>query len=230
MGFNLDRRMYEVLGCMPTVPGAVGAFRWSVLDELGGVPEDTLAEDTDLTMAVVRHGWKVVYEDRAIAWTEAPSDLSALWKQRYRWSYGTMQAMWKHRRALRERGPLGRRALPYLFLFQVLLPLLAPAVDVATLVGLLFLPVVPLVAFWVGFNLLGIGVAAYAFHLDHEPAGPVWLVVVQQFVYRQVMYLVVTQAVVTAILGTSLRWHKLDRTGGIETSLGSARTRVGINR
>jgi len=224
MGFNLDRRMYEVLGCMPTVPGAIGAFRRSVLEQVGGVSGDTLAEDTDLTMAVVRQGWKVVYEDRAVAWTEAPAELSSLWKQRYRWSYGTMQAMWKHRRAVAEGGPLGRRGLPYLLLFQVLLPLLAPAVDVATVIGILFLPVLPLLAFWVGFNLLSLAVAAYAFHLDHEPLRGAGWIVLQQFVYRQLMYLVVTQAVVTAVLGTSLRWHKLERTGGLETPGGPART------
>ena len=102
---------------MPTVPGAIGAFRREALLDVGGVTVDTLAEDTDLTMAVVRAGWRVVYEERAIAWTEAPATLRQLWRQRYRWCYGTMQAMWKHRRALVERGPagkLGRRGLRYL--------------------------------------------------------------------------------------------------------------------
>jgi peptidoglycan/xylan/chitin deacetylase (PgdA/CDA1 family)/GT2 family glycosyltransferase len=131
MGFNLDRRMYEELRCMPTVPGAIGAFRREVLDALGGVGADTLAEDTDLTMAIVRAGWQVAYEQRARAWTEAPTTLAALWKQRYRWSYGTMQAMWKHRGAMRPsaRSPLGRRALPYLLTFHVLFPMIAPVID-----------------------------------------------------------------------------------------------------
>jgi cellulose synthase/poly-beta-1,6-N-acetylglucosamine synthase-like glycosyltransferase len=213
MGFNLDRRMYDVLGCMPTVPGAIGAFRREVLDQVGGVPSDTLAEDTDLTMAIIRAGWKVVYEQRARAWTEAPASVSALWKQRYRWSYGTMQAMWKHRRAVREPGPLGPRALPYLLLFQVLLPLLAPVVDLFTVFGLFFLKPLPLLGFWVGFNLLSLALATYAFHLDSESLGPLWALIPQQFVYRQLMYLVVIQSAVTAMLGTTLRWHKLERVG-----------------
>src|SRR5207248_7980957 len=116
MGFNLDRRMYEVLQCTPTVPGAIGAFRREVLEEVGGVPTDTLAEDTDLTLAIGRTGRRVVYAEGARAWTEAPSTLSALWRQRYRWSFGTMQAVFKHRRAVVSRNPLerriGRRALP----------------------------------------------------------------------------------------------------------------------
>jgi poly-beta-1,6 N-acetyl-D-glucosamine synthase len=219
MGFNLDRRMYDLLGCMPTVPGAVGAFRRDVLEHVGGVSTDTLAEDTDLTMSVVRAGWHVAYEQRAVAWTEAPSSLGALWKQRYRWSYGTMQAMWKHRRSLVEGGPLGRRALPYLLLFQVLLPLLAPIVDLFTFFGLFYLRPLPLVGYWVAFNLVTLAVAAFAFRLDKESPAPLWALPLQQFVYRQLMYLVVVQSVVTAVLGSALRWHKLDRTGDVSVAI-----------
>lgn len=129
MGFNLDRRMYDVLGCMPTIPGAVGAFRRTALERVGGISEDTLAEDTDVTMAMHRDGWRVVYAENARAWTEAPESVQQLWSQRYRWSYGTMQAIWKHRRAVFERGPsgrFGRVGLPLVSLFMVLAPLLAP--------------------------------------------------------------------------------------------------------
>ncbi|MFD1272855.1 glycosyltransferase [Streptomyces kaempferi] len=105
MGFNLDRRMYDILRCMPTIPGAVGAFRRSALDRVGGMSDDTLAEDTDITMALHRDGWRVVYAEKARAWTEAPESVQQLWSQRYRWSYGTMQAIWKHRRAVVEKGP-----------------------------------------------------------------------------------------------------------------------------
>ncbi|HEX3538840.1 MAG TPA: bifunctional polysaccharide deacetylase/glycosyltransferase family 2 protein [Acidimicrobiales bacterium] len=213
MGFNLDRRLYDVLDCMPTVPGAIGAFRRQVLDEIGGISADTLAEDTDVTMATTRAGWRVVYEERAVAWTEAPASLSELWKQRYRWSYGTMQAMWKHRGAIRDGSPLGRRALPYLSLFQVLLPLLAPAIDLYAVFGLLFFSPGPIVAYWLAFNVLAVALAAYAFQIDHERLGPLWAVPLQQFVYRQLMYLVVIQSAVTAVLGSRLRWHKLERRG-----------------
>jgi cellulose synthase/poly-beta-1,6-N-acetylglucosamine synthase-like glycosyltransferase len=125
IGFNLDRRLYDVLRCMPTIPGAIGAFRREALREAGGMSHETLAEDTDVTMALCRAGWHVVYEERARAWTEAPASLKQLWTQRYRWSYGTMQAMWKHRRALVERGPsgrFGRLGLPLVALFGVALP------------------------------------------------------------------------------------------------------------
>ena len=105
MGFNVDRRVFDLGHCMPTIPGAVGAFRRAILLDVGGVSDDTLAEDTDLTMAICRRGWRVVYEEHARAWTEAPASLGQLWRQRYRWSYGTMQSMWKHRHAVVERAP-----------------------------------------------------------------------------------------------------------------------------
>jgi cellulose synthase/poly-beta-1,6-N-acetylglucosamine synthase-like glycosyltransferase/peptidoglycan/xylan/chitin deacetylase (PgdA/CDA1 family) len=218
MGFNLDRRLYDVLQCMPTVPGAIGAFRRAALDEVGRFSEATLAEDTDVTIALGRAGWRVVYAEDARAFTEAPSTLAALWRQRYRWSYGTMQAVWKHRRALCERGEgrIGRVGIPYLLFFQVLLPLLAPLIDVFTVYGVVFLNPLATLAYWVGFNALMLGLGAYAFRLDREPLRPLWAMPLQQFVYRQLMYLVVIQSVISAVRGVRLRWQHVERTGEVE--------------
>jgi peptidoglycan/xylan/chitin deacetylase (PgdA/CDA1 family)/GT2 family glycosyltransferase len=216
IGFNLDRRMYDVLRCMPTVPGAVGAFRRNAVLNLGGVGVDTLAEDTDLTMALERAGWRVTYEEHAVAWTEAPATLGQLWKQRYRWCYGTLQAVWKHRRAFVERGAggrLGRRGLPYLLLFQVVLPVLAPIVDVAAVFGLLTGDAVTTSVAWLGFLVLQVVPGIVAFRLDREPLGPLLALPLQQLVYRQMMYLVVVQSVATALSGVRLPWQKLDRHG-----------------
>jgi len=225
IGFNLDRRMYDVLGCMPTVPGAVGAFRRSAVLGQGGVSVDTLAEDTDLTMALERGGWRVVYEQDARAHTEAPATLGQLWKQRYRWCYGTLQAVWKHRRSMLERGAagrLGRRGLPYLLIFQVLLPLLAPLVDVAAVVGLFTGDWLHLTIFWLVLLVAQAIPGMIAFRLDRESLRPLLLLPLQQFVYRQLMYLVVVQSVVTAIAGARLPWHKLRRRG-LVTSAGPPR-------
>jgi cellulose synthase/poly-beta-1,6-N-acetylglucosamine synthase-like glycosyltransferase/peptidoglycan/xylan/chitin deacetylase (PgdA/CDA1 family) len=216
VGFNLDRRMYDLLGVMPTVPGAVGAFRRSALIGVGGVSHDTLAEDTDLTMALCRAGWQVAYAAEAVAWTEVPATLRALWKQRYRWCYGTMQAMWKHRRAMVEHGRagrFGRLCLPYLWLFQVLLPLLGPLVDVFSIYGLAFLNPLEVGAFWLSFTALQTLIAGYALRLDGEKLGPLWALPFQLIMYRQLMYLVTVQSVMTALLGTRQRWQATQRTG-----------------
>ena len=217
-GFNLDRRLYDVLRCMTTVPGAVGAFRREAIEVAGGFSTSTLAEDTDLTIAIGRAGWRVVYVEDARGWTETPATLSGLWRQRYRWSYGTMQAVWKHRSALwrSEHGKVGRRGLPYLLLFQIALPFLAPLIDLFAVYGVLFLDPLPVIAYWLAFNLLQLALCAYAFRLDQESPRPLWAVPLQQFVYRQLMYLVVVQSLISAVRGIRLRWQHVERTGEVE--------------
>jgi cellulose synthase/poly-beta-1,6-N-acetylglucosamine synthase-like glycosyltransferase/peptidoglycan/xylan/chitin deacetylase (PgdA/CDA1 family) len=220
MGFNLDRRLYDVLRCMPTVPGAIGAFRRPALTDIGGVSSATLAEDTDITIAIGRAGWRVVYAEDARAWTEAPSSLSALWRQRYRWSYGTMQAVWKHKGSLRHRDQrrIGWVGLPYLVFFQIALPLLAPLIDVFAVYGIVFLDPVPVVGYWLGFNVLNLVLGFYAFRLDRESPRPLWAMPLQQFVYRQLMYLVVIESVISALAGTRIRWQQIERTGDVEVA------------
>jgi cellulose synthase/poly-beta-1,6-N-acetylglucosamine synthase-like glycosyltransferase/peptidoglycan/xylan/chitin deacetylase (PgdA/CDA1 family) len=216
MGFNLDRRLFDLLRTIPTVPGAIGAFRRAALATVGGISTDTLAEDTDLTMAMCRSPWRVVYAPDAIAWTETPSTLRQLWKQRYRWSYGTMQAMWKHRRAVIERGQsgrFGRYCLTYLALFHVLLPLMAPVVDVFSLYGLVFLNPVQVIGFWLAFLGLQTVAGGYALRLDGERLRSLWILPLQQVVYRQLMYLVTIQSVIAALLGTRQRWQVIRRAG-----------------
>ncbi len=224
MSFNLDRRMYEVLGCMPTVPGAIGAFRRRALLEVGGVSGATLAEDTDLTLEIGRAGWAVVYEPRARAWTEVPSTLRALHRQRSRWAYGTIQSLWKHRDATRTRGQgrIGTHAVPYMSVFQVLLPLTAPLIDVFAIYGILFLDPAKILAFWLVFNVLQLILAWVAFGWDGESRRVLWTLPLQQFVYRQLMYLVVVDAVVSALLGSRLSWNRLERSGEIHVAAPSA--------
>ncbi|MER7817928.1 bifunctional polysaccharide deacetylase/glycosyltransferase family 2 protein [Streptomyces sp. NPDC096153] len=219
MGFNLDRRMYDVLRCMPTIPGAVGAFRRQALERVGGMSDDTLAEDTDITMAIHRDGWRVVYAERARAWTEAPESVQQLWSQRYRWSYGTMQAIWKHRRSVIESGPsgrFGRVGLPLVSLFMVLFPLLAPLIDVFLLYGLVFGPTQKTIVAWLGVLAIQAVCAAYAFRLDKERMVHLISLPLQQLLYRQLMYVVLLQSWITALTGGRLRWQKLRRTGVVE--------------
>ncbi|GCB52203.1 bifunctional polysaccharide deacetylase/glycosyltransferase family 2 protein [Streptomyces sp. NL15-2K] len=222
-GFNLDRRMFEVLECMTTVPGAIGAFRRDALVAVGGVSDDTLAEDTDLTMALWRAGWRVLYEESAVAWTEVPTSLRQLWRQRYRWCYGTIQSMWKHRRAVLDTGTagrFGRRGLTYLALFQVVLPLLAPVIDVYALYGVLFLDPLTSAGIWFAFLGLQMVSAGYALRLDGERRWSLWSMPFQIIAYRQLMYLVVIQSVVALLLGSRLKWQRMKRSGTAAEQIG----------
>jgi hypothetical protein len=117
-------------------------------------------------------------------------------------------------------GRFGRRGLTYLMLFQVLLPLLAPVVDVFAIYGLVFLDPVRVLAVWVGFVVLQVAMGFYAFRLDGERFGPLWTLPLQQFVYRQLMYLVVIQSVFTALAGTRLRWQRMERYGSLQAPVG----------
>ena len=224
MGFNLDRRMYDVLRCMPTIPGAVGAFRRSrAAGRVGGMSDDTLAEDTDITMAMHRDGWRVVYAEKARAWTEAPESVQQLWSQRYRWSYGTMQAIWKHRRALRRTRPVGPlrpgRPAPRLPVHGGAAAAGAPDRRLPALRRSSSARPRRRSSAWLGVLAIQAVCAAYAFRLDRERMTHLISLPLQQILYRQLMYVVLLQSWITALTGGRLRWQKLRRTGGLEDLL-----------
>ncbi len=230
MGFNLDRRMYEVLGSTPTVPGAIGAFRREALADIGGISGATLAEDTDITLDIGRAGWRVLYENRARAWTEAPSTLRGLFAQRSRWAYGTIQSMWKHRRALTFAGDgstAGGRAVMVILIFQVLLPLAAPLIDLFAIYSIVFLDPMPILAFWVAFNLFQFVLAWEAFGFDGESRRVLWALPLQQIGHRQISYLVVYDAIVSALLGGRHGWRHAERTGTVTLPLAEATALAG---
>ena len=210
IGFNLDRRLYDVLRCMPTVPGAVGAFRREALEDVGLFSGDTLAEDTDLTIALGRAGWRVAYDAHAIAHTEAPGSLLGLWRQRVRWTHGTMQSVGKHRAALRgeHRGHIGRRGLPYLLTQQVVAGGLAPSIDVLALYGLLTVGALPTAGGLIAYNALMLALAAYAFRLDGESLRPLWGLPAQQFASRQLVCLVLLRSALSALSGARPTWQR----------------------
>jgi len=222
VGFNVDRRVHDLMGSMCTIPGAAGAFRRTVLLDVGGVSQETLAEDTDLTIAIGRAGWRMVYVDKAIAWTEAPVTVRQLWQQRYRWTYGTMQSVWKHRRAIVERGAagrMGRFGLLHIIAFQILLPITAPLIDVFFVYGLFFLDPGTTLVLWLSVMLIQTAGAAFAFRMDGEPWGPLWLMPAQQLIYRQLMYVVLGQSLGSAVSGVRVRWQRMRRIGALDSLL-----------
>lgn len=212
---SLDRRMYDVLNCMLTIPGAAGAFRRTAITDAGGVPTHTLAEDTDLTIAIGRAGWRVRYAAQARAWTEAPATLGQLWSQRHRWTYGMLQVLWKYRRLLIS--PRGNRTLawiglPYLFAMGCVLPLVSPMADVYIVLTAWTSPG-HAARIWISFLVLQTLLTACAFALDAERLRELWTIPVQLLFYRQFMYLVMIHSMATAVTGVRLRWHKLTRIG-----------------
>jgi cellulose synthase/poly-beta-1,6-N-acetylglucosamine synthase-like glycosyltransferase len=230
---NLDRRAFSLLDCITVVPGAVGAWRRSVVHQVGGFREDTLAEDQDLTLAVRRAGYSVAYADGAIALTEAPDTLSALARQRFRWSFGTLQCAWKHRDTLfrRRHGTLGWVALPNVWLFQLLLPALSPLADLMFLFSLLsvwatrtshgatyaLVNLEQVLTYYAVFLLVDWAAAMIAFLMEpREDKQLTWLIFIQRFAYRQIMYWVVVKSFTAAIRGRVVGWGKLERKATVE--------------
>jgi cellulose synthase/poly-beta-1,6-N-acetylglucosamine synthase-like glycosyltransferase/spore germination protein YaaH/peptidoglycan/xylan/chitin deacetylase (PgdA/CDA1 family) len=225
---NLERRALAALGAVTVVPGAVGAWRKSALETLGGYPHDTLAEDQDLTIACQRAGWRVEFDSEARAYTEAPDNVAGLLKQRFRWSFGTLQCLWKHRAALfnRKQPVLGFVALPQIWLFQIFLTAASPLVDLAivwslvwTLYARAYHPVewspddfLRSVFYWAAFIFLDLSAGALGMALERRAPWNdlVWLPV-QRFGYRQLMYYVVVKSIATAIRGGQVGWGKLER-------------------
>jgi cellulose synthase/poly-beta-1,6-N-acetylglucosamine synthase-like glycosyltransferase/peptidoglycan/xylan/chitin deacetylase (PgdA/CDA1 family)/spore germination protein YaaH len=233
---NFERRALDVLGAVTVVPGAIGAWRTEYVREAGGYHQDTVAEDADLTMALLQRGYRVHYEDRALAFTEAPTSANALMRQRFRWSFGILQSVWKHRHVMRRRGVLGWVALPNIALFQIMLPLVSPFIDLMFVLGILnylvdkhFHPETAnpaslqrLFAFFLTFLLIDFVTSAIAFALERRGAdrrenfwllGHVWL---QRFAYRQLFSLVILKTLKRALDGRSFAWDKLERTATVQ--------------
>lgn len=214
LGCSLDRRMHAQVGIMWCVPGAVGAFRRTVLEEVGLVPTDTLAEDTDLTVAMRRRGWKVEYAARANAYTEVPATWKGLWNQRLRWSYGILQVNWKIRsREPDDTGWYRRFIGVYLLLTNLALPLIGPIVDVLGLISLTWMGLNRVVVVWLALSLVQVAAIWIAAALDGAPLRAALWGPAQIIVYRQFVFWVTLVALQRALLGRRIGWGQAERIG-----------------
>ena len=232
---NFERRALDVLGAVSVVPGAIGAWRVSAVREAGGYHIDTVAEDADLTMALLRRGYRVEYEDMALAFTEAPTHANGLMRQRFRWSFGILQAVYKHRGAFARKGVVGRIALPNIVIFQILLPLVSPLIDIMFAFGAIWYYTQKhfhpdstdaagfhkLVAFFFAFLVIDFLASAVAFALERRRPddkedgwllSQVWL---QRFAYRQLFSIVLFKTLKRALEGRKFAWDKLERTAAV---------------
>jgi cellulose synthase/poly-beta-1,6-N-acetylglucosamine synthase-like glycosyltransferase/peptidoglycan/xylan/chitin deacetylase (PgdA/CDA1 family)/spore germination protein YaaH len=231
-GQNFERRALDLFNVVTVVPGAIGAWRTSAVLAGGCYPVNTVAEDADLTMNLVAICFKVIYEDRALAFTEAPINARGLMRQRFRWSFGTLQAVFKHRKAFRTNRAMGYFALPNILIFQILLPLVSPLIDLLFLASLIqflinkhYHPETAsaasfdkLLIYFLAFIVIDFVTSALAFSLERKhPAnkGDGWLLFhiwLQRFSYRQVFSVVLFRTLKRAIDGRPFNWEKLERT------------------
>jgi peptidoglycan-N-acetylglucosamine deacetylase len=245
---NFERRALNVLGAVSVVPGAIGAWRTDLVRQAGGYHTDTVAEDADLTMSLLRSGYRVEYEDLALAYTEAPVNANGLMRQRFRWSFGILQSVWKHRAVFGRKGVLGWIALPNIVIFQILLPLVSPFIDLMFAVGTLwyfmqkyFHPESAdptsfhrLVLFFVAFLVIDFIASTIAFALERRQPdaredvmllSQVWL---QRFAYRQLFSVVLFKTIMRAIQGQKFAWDKLERTAAVTYTPSETRDSVEV--
>jgi cellulose synthase/poly-beta-1,6-N-acetylglucosamine synthase-like glycosyltransferase/peptidoglycan/xylan/chitin deacetylase (PgdA/CDA1 family) len=227
---NMEKRAFDLLNCITVVPGALGAWRKKAIEAAGGITADTVAEDADLTIAIRRLGWRVSYDEEAIAWTEAPEKPGQLIRQRFRWTFGTLQSFWKHGDTLLrpKYGTLGWIALPNIFVFQLVLPLISPIIDLmffgsVLLWGLAQFRVTRLpqlwtasdveksVLFFLGFLLIDVLTCIVAFALERKEDWTLLIpVLLQRFYYRQLMYVVLFRSVKEAVSGRPVGWRGVE--------------------
>jgi cellulose synthase/poly-beta-1,6-N-acetylglucosamine synthase-like glycosyltransferase len=186
--------------------------------QAGGISTDTLAEDTDMTLSLHREGFLISYVADALAFTEAPETIASLAKQRFRWGFGTIQCLWKHRDMVMNPHfkALGCFSLPGIWFFQVLLVAIAPIIDLLVIVSLLLgwsSPV--LYAYFAVFLLMDIVLAALACLMEHEPVYQSWLAVPMRFVYRPMLSWVIWKSLFKAAKGVLVSWGKLERTASV---------------
>ena len=242
---NLDRRAYGLVNAVTVVPGAVGAWRKIAVVAAGGYSSDTLAEDMDLTWRLRAGGWLISNEPLARGFTEAPDTLGTLFRQRFRWTFGTLQCLWKHRRMTFREGWFGWFVLPSVWLFQVVFQLLSPIVDlmlVWSAAGVVQWLVFSSSAaqdwqplwealssfYYVGiiyliFALVDLAVAASAFYFEKEDYPLMWWVFPQRFAYRQIMYAIAIKSVFVALKGIYAGWGKIERKGTVNLSAGEGK-------
>jgi peptidoglycan-N-acetylglucosamine deacetylase len=235
---NFERRALDLFDVVMVVPGAIGAWRTAPVKAGGGYHSNTVAEDADLTMNLLEQGYSVIYEDRALAFTEAPVNADGLIRQRFRWSFGILQAIFKHKGAITKHRAMGLFALPNILIFQILLPLVSPLIDVMFFAGIIhyfidkhFHPETAsadsldkLLAFFAAFLIIDFAASALAFTLERKhPAskGDGWLLFhiwIQRFTYRQLFSVVLFKTVKRAIDGKPFSWDKLERTATMSES------------
>ena len=216
-GFNLDRRAYDRWNCITVVPGAISAIRKDAIEQAGGLSLQTLAEDTDLTLSLHKHRQRIVYVPDAIAWTEAPESVRTLARQRFRWAYGTLQCLWKHRDMMFNWNyrALGWFSLPSIWFFQIILVAVTPMVDLFLLASLPFGAWRAVMPFVITFLAMDVILATLACILEREPILRAWRILPMRLIYRPMLSYCIWKAILRAVKGAWVSWGKLERTASV---------------
>ena len=216
-GLTLHRRTFAHLGCMQVISGAIGAFRRDKLIEIGGYSSSTIVEDMDVTIELARRGYKVTYNPEAIAFTEAPEGIKDFLKQRYRWTFGGLEVLAKHRGSMwhhnKKNRSLAMFGLPYFLIFPwfdvavsfLMVVTLARVLLTGSDVYLLFV--------YLAMCLLQAALIAYALIMDKEDKKLVLMAITDVMIYYHLLSFTTVRAGVNFLLKKKATWNKLERYG-----------------
>jgi biofilm PGA synthesis N-glycosyltransferase PgaC len=222
-GYGLTKRAQSAAGVVTIVPGPLGAFRKSALAQVNGYEGDTFAEDFDLTLKLLAAGWQVVYEPRAVVMTEAPERTLELFRQRYRWTRGSLQALLKRRHGLLtpRRAPLRFIALWYLMVEYLAWPVLHVSAQALFAAGALVLGVHEMmICWWLQLIVLESAVAAFCVAVEDEQPRLMALGPLFRIFYLVVMDVARLLATVEEFARVGMSWDKVSRLGRINASTG----------
>ncbi|NUN07933.1 MAG: glycosyltransferase [Ignavibacteriaceae bacterium] len=215
-GLNMPRAAQGYLKLVNIIPGPIGLFRKKAIEDAGYYSSDTFAEDADVTLKLLAHGWKIYYEPRAISYTEAPEKLYQLLKQRYRWTRGILQAIRKHKALLFN--PTINFGDTFVLWSMFYEALIWPAMNIFA--NIFFIAVALIYGFssliffwWAGLALLDLSSAVYCVAVEKEEFRLVPYAIVYRMFFILTIDICKAMSTVEEFLGLEMTWGKLERIG-----------------
>ena len=217
-GLNIVRKAQAFFRSVNVIPGPIGIFRRSAIEGTGGYDSDTFAEDFDMTVKILAEGWKINYEPKAVAFTEAPEELLDVIKQRYRWSRGILQALRKQKHLLTRSS--GTVTTPLSLWYMIFEGLIWPAMNIFAnvffvYIALMFGMTKLLVLWWLLLTLLDLLIAVHAILMERERLSLAIYSVFYRFFYILIIDVTKVFATLEELLGLDMSWGKLARKGRI---------------
>ena len=217
MSLNLERNAYSFLNSILVVPGALGAWRTKAVQAVGGYLGNTLTEDAELTLRILREGFRLVYDKDSVAYTEAPATPTQLIKQRFRWTFGIFQTLFSHKDLIfkKKHSFLGFIVLPFTIFVQVPIMLLTPLMDILAFYYIFFISAKMVATYLIFYLAIRTFLAVVAFGVSKESPWPLIFMPFQRIYYQPILYVALYQSVILAFRGSTVTWRKLDHCGSV---------------
>lgn len=220
-GLNMARSAQSYIKLVNIIPGPIGIFRRKAVEQAGFYSSDTYAEDADLTLKILAHGWKIYYEPKSISYTEAPITLQQLLKQRYRWTRGILQSIRKHKkRMFNPTVNLGQTFILWTMSYEALIwPVMNIGANVFFIFAALYFGFSHLIFFWwAGLAILDLVTALYCVAVEKEEFRLIWYAIIYRMFFILIIDICKTMSTIEEFLGIKMSWGKLERTSSSKSN------------